>query len=70
MSSCGDALLQRITSKEATIGIIGMGYVGLPLAIAFGEAGCRVLGFDLDNAKANDINAGPAAISSTSRAIG
>ena len=51
-------LLDRLTSRKALVGIIGMGYVGLPLALAFGDAGCRVLGFDLDQAKADDLNAG------------
>lgn len=35
-----------------------MGYVGLPLAVAFGDAGIKVLGFDLDPAKAKKLNAG------------
>jgi UDP-N-acetyl-D-glucosamine dehydrogenase len=48
-------LTRRIESKEAVIGIIGMGYVGLPLALRFSEAGFRVTGFDLDPAKAESI---------------
>ena len=48
-------LTRRIESKEAVIGIIGMGYVGLPLALRFSEAGFRVLGFDVDPAKAESI---------------
>jgi UDP-N-acetyl-D-glucosamine dehydrogenase len=39
-------LLQNIAARRATIGVLGLGYVGLPLAIAFAEAGFRTLGFD------------------------
>ncbi len=41
-------LKQRLTSKTARVGIIGLGYVGLPLARAFSTAGFRVMGFDVD----------------------
>jgi len=51
-------LLERIAAKDIVVGIIGMGYVGLPLAVAFGGAGIKVLGFDLDPAKAKKLNAG------------
>jgi UDP-N-acetyl-D-glucosamine dehydrogenase len=40
------------------IGIIGLGYVGLPLAVAFGEAGCEVVGLDVDQSKVEALNAG------------
>jgi UDP-N-acetyl-D-glucosamine dehydrogenase len=50
--------LARIARKEIVVGIIGMGYVGLPLAVAFGGAGIRVLGFDVDPAKATSLDAG------------
>ncbi len=52
------AVLSKIRSQEAVIGIIGMGYVGLPLAVAFCEAGTKVLGFDLDPSKVNELSAG------------
>ena len=45
-------LTRRIESKEAIIGIIRMGYVGLPLALRFSEAGFLVTGFDVDPVKA------------------
>lgn len=51
-------LLERIGRKQVLVGIIGMGYVGLPLALAFGGGGLRVLGFDTDPAKAEALNAG------------
>ncbi|MBL8865751.1 MAG: nucleotide sugar dehydrogenase [Planctomycetia bacterium] len=51
-------LLQRIRSKKARVGIIGLGYVGLPLARAFARAGFTVTGFDVDTAKVAKLNAG------------
>lgn len=41
------AFLERVASREATVGIVGLGYVGLPLAVVFGEAGFRVVGVDV-----------------------
>ena len=52
------ALTKKITDKKATIGIIGMGYVGIPLGIEFAQNGFEVLGFDTDEDKVNDINSG------------
>src|SRR5688572_25589415 len=43
-----DALERRIVERVATVGVIGLGYVGLPLAIGFGRHGYRVIGIDLD----------------------
>jgi len=51
-------LRSLIEAKSATIGIIGLGYVGLPLALAFAEKGFRVLGFDVDPEKVDKINRG------------
>jgi UDP-N-acetyl-D-glucosamine dehydrogenase len=48
-------LLEKIEKKEATIGIIGLGYVGLPLLIRFGEAGFPLIGFDVDSRKVNAL---------------
>jgi UDP-N-acetyl-D-glucosamine dehydrogenase len=44
-------LKQKILEKTAKIGIIGMGYVGLPLVIRFCEVGFKVYGFDIDESK-------------------
>jgi UDP-N-acetyl-D-glucosamine dehydrogenase len=52
------ALRGKIDSGDALVGIVGMGYVGLPLALAFTEKGFRVLGFDVDAKKAEMVNAG------------
>jgi UDP-N-acetyl-D-glucosamine dehydrogenase len=53
-----EALLEKIRTKEAIIGIAGLGYVGLPLMLRFAEAGFRVLGFDIDASKVGLINRG------------
>lgn len=51
-------LLAKINRKEAYVGILGMGYVGLPLARTFCGAGFRTLGFDIDQRKVDMLNAG------------
>jgi UDP-N-acetyl-D-glucosamine dehydrogenase len=51
-------LLDRLRSREARVGVIGLGYVGLPLAVEFARAGFSVTGFDVDAHKTAQINAG------------
>jgi UDP-N-acetyl-D-glucosamine dehydrogenase len=46
-------LKTRIDSRQARIGVIGLGYVGLPLALLYTEANFRVTGFDIDQNKRN-----------------
>ncbi len=58
MSESFTLLLKRLENKTATVGIIGLGYVGLPLARAFAQAGFRVLGFDIDSQKVQKLNSG------------
>ena len=53
-----ELLKDRIARRECTIGVIGLGYVGLPLVLRFGEVGFRVIGFDIDDAKVTQLNAG------------
>ncbi len=48
----------RIDGRTAKIGIVGMGYVGLPLTLLLSEDGFRVTGFDIDEAKVATLNAG------------
>ena len=48
MTSSKTALIQKLNSKEATIGIVGLGYVGLPLMLRYNAVGYRVLGIDID----------------------
>ena len=57
-TSSYDRLLDLIQTKQAVIGVIGLGYVGLPLVRAFTGAGFRCLGFDVDHAKVDKLNAG------------
>lgn len=52
-------LKNMIEKADAKIGVIGMGYVGLPLAIAFAEKGFSVTGFDVDETKVRAIHSGP-----------
>jgi UDP-N-acetyl-D-glucosamine dehydrogenase len=52
------ALQEKIATRQATVGIFGLGYVGLPLALRFSEVGIRVLGFDIDQVKVDAINNG------------
>ena len=51
-------ILQKISSNSEVIGIIGLGYVGLPLAVSFAESGVNVIGFDKNPNKVNMINNG------------
>ncbi len=63
MRTTGDSdmlrrLLGRLEERAALIGIVGLGYVGLPLALGFVEAGHEVLGLDIDGEKVEALNAG------------
>lgn len=51
-------LKEKILSREATLGVIGLGYVGLPLAVEKAKAGFRVYGFDVQKEKVDMVNAG------------
>jgi UDP-N-acetyl-D-glucosamine dehydrogenase len=51
-------LKEKIRNRQARIGIIGLGYVGLPLAVEFAKAGFEVTGFDVDTSKVDAINKG------------
>lgn len=53
-----EALRQKIESRQARVGIVGLGYVGLPLAVEFGEAGFHVTGIDVQAGKVAAINRG------------
>src|SRR5215207_4678815 len=51
-------LINLITTKQARVGVIGLGYVGLPLLVEFADKGFSATGFEVDEAKAKQINAG------------
>jgi UDP-N-acetyl-D-glucosamine dehydrogenase len=51
-------LHDKIATRQARLGVIGLGYVGLPLCATFAEKGFRVTGIDVDRVKVNDINCG------------
>lgn len=53
-----DTLIKSLKDKQARIAILGLGYVGLPLAVVFGEAGFNVTGIDPDARKVDSINKG------------
>lgn len=53
-----DRLIKRITSKKACIGVIGLGYVGLPLVLEFAKAGFKTIGIDIDRGRVNKVNSG------------
>lgn len=56
--SIHDSLVARITSKQARIGVLGLGYVGLPLAVAFARNGFQAIGLDADERKTRSLNEG------------
>ena len=56
--SAAGALLARIEKRSARLGVIGLGYVGLPLAVEFGKAGFQVVGIDVDASKIAQLKKG------------
>lgn len=67
-SNDGLALLERVRAGQVCVGIIGLGYVGLPLAIEFARAGLAVIGLEVDPRKVEQINAGHSYIPDVSEA--
>ena len=53
-----EKVLERIEKNQAVIGVIGLGYVGIPLLLRFVEEGFRVVGFDIDDVKVKKLNDG------------
>jgi UDP-N-acetyl-D-glucosamine dehydrogenase len=53
-----DALLASISERRASVGVIGLGYVGLPLSLTAAQAGFRVVGFDINEARVSGLNGG------------
>lgn len=63
-----EVLLTKLNEKTAQIGIIGLGYVGLPLALTYSNAGLKVLGMDIDESKVETLNYGQSYIERISAA--
>ncbi|MFU0800614.1 MAG: nucleotide sugar dehydrogenase [Xylanivirga thermophila] len=57
-SKLGSKLLEKINSKRAIVGVVGLGYVGLPLAVEKAKAGYHVIGFDVQKKRVDMVNAG------------
>src|SRR5882762_11589571 len=53
-----DELIKLITERRARVGVVGLGYVGLPLVVEFAGSGFAAIGFEVDQSKADRINAG------------
>ena len=54
--TCQAELLEKLRNRQAVIGVVGLGYVGLPLSLTYAEVGYRVLGLDIDESKTEAIN--------------
>ncbi len=63
-----ESLHQKLIERRAVVGIVGLGYVGLPLAVEFAEAGFRVLGVDVDSSKVERIMRGESYIADVTAA--
>ena len=53
-----DSLIDKVENRDACIGVVGLGYVGLPIVIEFAKVGFKVLGLDIDTRKTDALNAG------------
>ena len=53
-----DLLLERIRNKKIKVGVVGLGYVGLPLAVEKAKAGFETIGFDIQTSKVDAVNSG------------
>jgi UDP-N-acetyl-D-glucosamine dehydrogenase len=58
LNNTAQELLRKIESREATIGVVGLGYVGLPLAVEKAKAGYKVIGFDVQEKRTDMVNQG------------
>ena len=53
-----EEILKKLVERRAVVGVIGLGYVGLPLAVEFARGGLKVIGFDLDQSRVDSISNG------------
>src|SRR5918995_3665440 len=68
MSSLATSLLEKIQTRRARTGVVGLGYVGLPLAVELAKAGFRATGIDLDERKVQAVSEGRSYIPDVSTA--
>ena len=68
VTELASSMFEKIEDRTAVIGIVGMGYVGLPLMLRFVDVGFRVLGFDIDSALVASLNSGRSSIAHISDA--
>ena len=57
-----DNLVSKLTAKTATVGVVGLGYVGQPLALRYAEIGYHVIGFDIEQSRVDELNKGRSSI--------
>ena len=57
-TNTAEHLLEKISTRRANVAIVGLGYVGLPLAISFAEAGYRITGIDINQQLIDQLNSG------------
>src|SRR5436305_12003080 len=60
--TAAEVLGEKIRNRTARVGIVGLGYVGLPLAVEFANAGFTVTGIDLSEEKTQSVNAGESCV--------
>jgi UDP-N-acetyl-D-glucosamine dehydrogenase len=53
-----EKVIKKLVERNATLGVLGLGYVGLPLAVSYAQAGFKVIGFDLSQPKVDSLNQG------------
>jgi UDP-N-acetyl-D-glucosamine dehydrogenase len=58
MSKIKDNLIQKFRDKSAVIGVVGLGYVGIPLMLRYSDVGFKVIGIDIDHSKVEKLNSG------------
>jgi len=68
MNNIKSNLLQKLKNKSAVVGIVGLGYVGMPLMLRYAEVGYKVVGIDIDQSKVDHLNSGESYIQHVSNA--